>query len=57
MSKIAFLLEESKHRRTLEFLVSVSFSDFNALPKQSRAVGGLLLAEANSQVHIFLFPC
>lgn len=48
MSKIAFLLKESKHKRTLKFLVSVSFTDFNGLPKQLRAVGGPLLAEANS---------
>lgn len=47
MSKIAFVLEESKHKRTLKFLLSISLTDFNGLPKQSRAVDGLLLAEAN----------
>lgn len=47
MSKIAFLLEESKHKRTLQFLVSISFADFNGLRKQSRAMGGLSLVEAS----------
>lgn len=55
MSEIAFLLEESKHKRTLKFLVSVSFTDFNGLSKQSRAVGGLLLAEPIFKCTCFFF--
>lgn len=47
MSKIAVLLEESKHKRTLKFLVSVSFAGFNGLENIQGQWVALLLVEAS----------